>query len=233
MLVRTYRYQIRPEAINQYVKFQERVLRRYQALAEVEILFLSNSENPHIKTEVVQFFGPDAQADLKMVDSDKEILELFNLFTSQILDKNFPEIEEETLVAEDLSCASKPHHIEIYCSDLKKSREFWLWFLGLIGYKTYQEWDQGISLKLGNTYFVFVQAEEKYLDIPYHRCRPGLNHLAFYASSKEQVDEVTKLLKDRGVRILYENKHPYAGGEDTYSVFFEDPERMKVELTIV
>ena len=45
------------------------------------------------------------------------------------------------------------------------------------------------------TYLVFVQAEERFLDIPYHRCRVGLNHLAFHAKSKEHVDEITDRFK--------------------------------------
>lgn len=28
----------------------------------------------------------------------------------------------------------------------------------------------------------------------------------------------------------YEDRHPYAGGPDYYAVFFEDPDRMKVEI---
>jgi hypothetical protein len=38
-------------------------------------------------------------------------------------------------------------------------------------------------------------------------------------------------LRERGVTILYEDRHPYAGGDDYYAVFFEDPDRMKVEIT--
>ncbi len=120
------------------------------------------------------------------------------------------------------------HHVEIYVSDLERSREFWEWFLGLLGYTESQRWEQGSSWKLGDTYIVFVQTEERFQDIPYHRCRTGLNHLAFHAASQEQVDEVTDLLKARGIEILYEDQHPYAGGN--YGVFFEDPDRIKVEL---
>lgn len=123
------------------------------------------------------------------------------------------------------------HHIEIYVKDLNKSKEFWGWLLHELGYKEYQNWEQGISYVLEETYIVFVQVEEKFLDIPYHRCRAGLNHLAFRGGSKKFVDEVTLKLRERGVKILYENKHPYAGGPDYYAVYFEDPDRMKVEIT--
>lgn len=122
------------------------------------------------------------------------------------------------------------HHIEIYVSNLKNSIEFWGWLLEDLGYSLYQEWEMGQSWKQGETYIVFVQTEERFLDVPYHRCRVGLNHLAFHAKSKQHVDDVTEKLKAKGRTILYENKHPYAGGENYYAVFFEDPDRMKVEL---
>nr|WP_263323361.1 VOC family protein [Neobacillus sp. Marseille-Q6967] len=122
------------------------------------------------------------------------------------------------------------HHLEIYVSNLKKSTEFWGWFLTELGYEQYQKWDAGISWKFADTYLVFVQAEERFLDIPYHRCRVGLNHLAFQAVSREQVDDITEKLKLKGVKILYLDKHPYAGGPQHYAVYFEDPDRIKIEL---
>jgi len=52
----------------------------------------------------------------------------------------------------------------------------------------------------------------------------------FTADDRNQVNQVTDALRDRGVRILYEDRHPHAGGPDCYAVFFEDPDRIKVEL---
>lgn len=122
------------------------------------------------------------------------------------------------------------HHIEIYVSNLKRSIDFWEWLLEELGYESFQSWEMGQSWKLGESYIVFVQAEEKYLDVPYHRCRVGLNHLAFHADSREQVDNMTTKLKQKGINILYSAKHPFAGGEEYYAVYFEDPDRIKVEL---
>ncbi|MCE7793797.1 VOC family protein [Salipaludibacillus sp. CUR1] len=122
------------------------------------------------------------------------------------------------------------HHIEIYVSDLKQTIEFWGWLLEELGYTSFQEWESGHSWKLGDTYIVFVQAEDKFLNPPYHRCRVGLNHLAFHSSSRQHVDEMTKRLKERKVKILYSDKHPFAGGNNHYAVYFEDPDRIKVEL---
>lgn len=122
------------------------------------------------------------------------------------------------------------HHIEINVSKLEASINFWGWFLEELGYRPFQEWNQGKSWRLGDTYIVFVQTKEKYLDVPYHRSRTGLNHLAFHANSREEVDQFTRRLEERGVTILYRDKHPFAGGDDYYAVYFEDPDRIKVEL---
>ncbi|MGE1164852.1 VOC family protein [Peribacillus simplex] len=122
------------------------------------------------------------------------------------------------------------HHIELNVSNLHRTVDFWGWFLEEINYEPFQEWESGKSWRLDDMYIVFVQAETRFLDIPYHRGRVGLNHLAFHATSRNQVDEITRKLRDRGVTILYADKHPFAGGKEHYAVFFEDPDRMKVEL---
>ena len=122
------------------------------------------------------------------------------------------------------------HHIEINVSDLKKSTVFWGQLLEDLGYEPFQDWKSGRSWKLGETYIVFVQTEKNFLDTPYHRCRVGLNHLAFQGSSRQHVDEMTEKLKQKGVKILYTNKHPFAGGKSHYAVYFEDPDRIKIEI---
>ncbi|MBK5499875.1 VOC family protein [Peribacillus sp. TH14] len=122
------------------------------------------------------------------------------------------------------------HHIELYVSDLKRTVDFWGWFLEELGYEPFQEWESGKSWSIGEMYIVFVQAEERFLDVPYHRRRVGLNHLAFHATSRHQVDDMTQKLRDKGVSILYTDTHPFAGGKEHYAVYFEDPDIMKVEL---
>ncbi|MEH7443886.1 VOC family protein [Bacillus sp. JJ1122] len=122
------------------------------------------------------------------------------------------------------------HHIEMNVSDLSKTTKFWEWFLSELNYKKFQKWDRGISWKFENTYLVFVQTEERFLEAGYHRSQIGLNHLAFHAQSRDKVDDITRKLKNMGIPILYMDKHPFAGGADHYAVFFEDPDRIKVEL---
>ncbi|MBK7141906.1 MAG: VOC family protein [bacterium] len=129
-----------------------------------------------------------------------------------------------------MSARGQLHHVELYVSDLERSKAFWGWLLPLFGYSEYQVWESGVSYILGSTYIVFVQTEPRFQNIPYHRCRTGLNHLAFHAESRAEIDTLTAELRKRGVTILYDDKHPHAGGSDSYAVFFEDPDRIKVEV---
>ncbi|MDA1474958.1 VOC family protein [Bacillus changyiensis] len=109
------------------------------------------------------------------------------------------------------------HHIELYVSDLDRSKRFWEWFLGELGYQVYQDWRNGISWKANDAYLVIVQAEKRFLEAGYHRCRVGLNHIAFRASSRAQVDDITEQLRKQGYKILYEDRHPFAGGSEHYA----------------
>jgi catechol 2,3-dioxygenase-like lactoylglutathione lyase family enzyme len=121
-------------------------------------------------------------------------------------------------------------HIEIYVSNLTRSIEFWGWLLDYLGYNPYQEWDKGKSWIKNGTYIVLVQTREKYLYRSFNRCHTGLNHLAFHSDSREDIDRLTRELQKRKVTILYEERHPHAAGEDSYALFFEDPDRIKIEI---
>ncbi|TAG77726.1 MAG: hypothetical protein EAZ21_14280 [Betaproteobacteria bacterium] len=122
------------------------------------------------------------------------------------------------------------HHVEIYVSALDATKRFWGDFLGRLGDSDGRDFPGGVTYELGDTYITFVQVDPAYAEPAYHRKRVGLNHLSFHAESREQVDHMTHWVKQQGYTVLYENKHPYAGGEDYYALFCEDPDRMKVEL---
>ncbi|MFD1675063.1 VOC family protein [Alicyclobacillus fodiniaquatilis] len=120
--------------------------------------------------------------------------------------------------------------MELNVSALSRSVKFWGWLLEYLGYETYQDWPEGRSWRKNDAYIVLVQTMPEYLATPYHRRHTGLNHVAFHAGSRKQVDELTNLLRERNIPILYEDRHPFAGGSQHYAVFFEDPDRIKVEV---
>ena len=122
------------------------------------------------------------------------------------------------------------HHIELYVSSLEQSLRFWQPLLSALGYVEYQRWPAGVSFNAHGTYIVFVQAEPRYVEQGYHRKAIGLNHLAFHAQSRAQVNELTSWVKSEGHVVLYEDRHPYAGGPGHYALYCEDPNRIKVEV---
>ncbi|MFD1030011.1 VOC family protein [Metaplanococcus flavidus] len=124
------------------------------------------------------------------------------------------------------------HHIELNVSNLKTSRKFYDMLFPLLGYSLYQEWAEGFSYKHKETYIVFVQTEPEFLEFGYHRKSAGLNHIAFHASSSSEVDAITEKMRQSGRKILYQDRHPYAGGNGTYALFMEDPDRLKIEITV-
>lgn len=122
------------------------------------------------------------------------------------------------------------HHVEINVSSLEASFRFWKPFLTALGYRKLQTWKGGASYKLGDSYLVFVQASPERVKNGYHRGRVGLSHLAFHASSRRQVDDMTAWVRKSGYAVLYPDRHPHAGGRDHYALYCEDPDRIKVEL---
>ncbi|MGY3778152.1 VOC family protein [Isobaculum melis] len=123
------------------------------------------------------------------------------------------------------------HHLEIYVGDLQRSRQFYQYLLPKLGYTLFQEWQAGFSYQATDgSYLVFVQTNKEYLANGYHRCNIGLNHLAFQVASKKEVDDFQHELKLRNVTLLYEENYPFAGGENHYAVFFEDPDKIKLEI---
>lgn len=120
------------------------------------------------------------------------------------------------------------HHLEIYAADLGEAAPFWGWLLTELGWVCQQEWDEGCSFRLETTYLSLVEAPRGAEGID--RRDAGLNHLAFHVDAPDEVDALTERLRQRGTRVLYPDRHPYAGGEDHYAVFFEDPDGLKVEV---
>jgi catechol 2,3-dioxygenase-like lactoylglutathione lyase family enzyme len=66
----------------------------------------------------------------------------------------------------------------------------------------------------------------------FHRQRPGLNHVAFRVAARDDVDRFCRdFLGRRGLPALYDTPRDfpeYAPGY--YAVFFEDPDRVKLEV---
>jgi catechol 2,3-dioxygenase-like lactoylglutathione lyase family enzyme len=122
------------------------------------------------------------------------------------------------------------HHVELYVSDLERSVAFWTPFMEQLGYAA-DRWSEGMNyVKDGQAYLCFLQADPVHSAAGYHRKRVGLNHLAFTADSRAQVDAMQRWAKAAGHPLLYESDYPYASGPGYYAMYCEDPDRIKVEV---
>ncbi len=120
-------------------------------------------------------------------------------------------------------------HIEINVVDYAKSIQFYDRVLIPLGWRRMVCQKNHTVFSDGHMKLVLAPVEEKYLTPEYHRKRVGLNHLAFYAPSQTFVDQYVKdVLKPNNISCLYDNQSK--GDETYYSVFFEDPNRIKIEV---
>lgn len=120
-------------------------------------------------------------------------------------------------------------HVEINVSDYSKSIRFYDTVLEPLG------WERLVCTLDCATYcdgflkIILSPAAAEHRDAGFHRKRIGLNHLALYASSKEEVDTYYQaVMRTNNIPSLYHDGPD--GDENYYSVLFEDPDRMKIEV---
>ncbi|MCK2221231.1 VOC family protein [Actinomadura sp. ATCC 31491] len=121
------------------------------------------------------------------------------------------------------------HHVEIWVPDLGRAVRSWGWLLESLGYRTFQEWPDGRSWRLGETYLVLERSPALSAD-RHDRRRPGLNHLAFHAGGRAEVDALTARAPAHGWTLLFPERHPHAGGERHYAAYLADEDGFEVEL---
>ena len=121
------------------------------------------------------------------------------------------------------------HHVEIWVPDLGRAASSFGWLLESLGYTVFQDWDAGRSWRLGDTYLVLERSPALTAD-RHDRCRPGLNHLAFHVAGRKTVDALAAEAPAHGWRLLFPDRHPYAGGEQHYAAYLEDADGFEIEL---
>lgn len=126
------------------------------------------------------------------------------------------------------------YHIQLNVSN-SKSIDFYKEFLGYFGYKVIDESEEHVGLSNKTTDFWIMQTDKKYLGNKFHRKNIGLNHFAFRVDSRKNVDDFIKnFLKKKGIKILYNSPRNFLDyNEEYYAVYFEDPDRIKLEVAYV
>lgn len=127
---------------------------------------------------------------------------------------------------------SKICHLQINVSNLKKSTDFYDILLQELGWKKEMEEEDMIGYADNDNVWLFIsQTEERFQKNRFHRKQTGLNHVAFWVDSREKVDQFYKFLNKYNIVILYGGPKEYPEyGEGYYAVYFEDPDRVKLEV---
>jgi len=121
------------------------------------------------------------------------------------------------------------HHVELWVPDLERAVTSWGWLLERLGWEPYQNWAAGRSWRMGETYVVLEQSPAL-TDDRHDRMRPGLNHLAFHAQSRTELDALVTEAPTHGWTLLFPDRHPYAGGAEHYAAYLEDGDGFEAEL---
>ncbi len=124
------------------------------------------------------------------------------------------------------------YHLQINVSDASKSFPFYKDLFQYLGYTIIDEDTEHIGFTNGSTDFWLIQTEEKYKSNTFNRKNTGINHIAFKLDSKVQVDIFANtFLKLHNIPMLYSSPKLFPEYSDTYyAVYFEDPDRIKLEV---
>lgn len=122
-------------------------------------------------------------------------------------------------------------HIGINLSNSAKSFRFWKDLFRYFDFKIAEE-DSHFDASDGKSYLCVSVTKKEYKKNGFHRKRTGLNHIAFRVSSRKPVDQfVSEFLVPRKIKPLYGGAKMYPEyAEGYYAVYFEDPDRIKIEI---
>lgn len=121
------------------------------------------------------------------------------------------------------------HHVELWVADLPSAERTLGWLLTELGWREYQRWPRGVSWRHGRSYVVVEDSPDRDGD-RHERTRPGLNHLALHAADRTELDRITAAAPEHGWRLMFADRHPYAGGPDHLAAYLENADGFEVEL---
>jgi catechol 2,3-dioxygenase-like lactoylglutathione lyase family enzyme len=122
------------------------------------------------------------------------------------------------------------HHLEIWVGDLEAAQDSWGWLLGRLGYLLTEQFERGQQWTAEDGSYVFLEAGPDRSSLHHDRRRAGMNHVAFWAGSRAELDRLVKASDRHGWSLLFADRHPFAGGPHHYAAYLENREGFEVEL---
>jgi len=130
---------------------------------------------------------------------------------------------------------ARVYHVQVNLRDAAVSLPFWKALLGYLEYQLVHEERDVAGYSNGTTDLWLIGIDQAHAGAGFHRKRAGLNHLAFRVECREDVDRFRREFLDaRGVPTLYDTPRAFPEySPGYYAVFFEDPDRIKLEVVHV
>lgn len=127
------------------------------------------------------------------------------------------------------------YHVQINVADPAVSLPFYRSLFGYLDYTTLVETNDMLGVSNGTTDFWMMAAAPAHREAGFHRRRPGINHLCFGVRERADVDRfVVEFLGRHDIPVLYDSPREYPEYQPGYyAVFFEDPDRLKLEVAYV
>jgi catechol 2,3-dioxygenase-like lactoylglutathione lyase family enzyme len=123
-------------------------------------------------------------------------------------------------------------HIQLTVNDLQRAIAFYEDVLGFMGMKAVAKAPNGLYMVGGLTAVAITRASEENRKYEFDQRRIGLHHICFRARSEEEIDALHAFLVRHSVKIVHPPEHgSWAPGY--YSVLFEDPEGVRLEVNFV
>ena len=122
-------------------------------------------------------------------------------------------------------------HVGINLSSENEPFAFWKDLLTFLDFEIQPDGNH-FDATDGQTSLCVQVTKPEYQKPNFHRKRTGLGHIAFRVASADMVDAFAKdFLKSRQIETLYGGAKAYPGyTPGYYAVYFEDPDRIKVEV---
>jgi catechol 2,3-dioxygenase-like lactoylglutathione lyase family enzyme len=127
------------------------------------------------------------------------------------------------------------YHLQVNVRDPGRSLPFYKALLGYLEYRTVHETESMAGFSGRGADIWVGAAAPAHTGAGFHRKRAGLNHLAFRVDRREDVDRFrAEFLAPRRIDALYGTPREFPQYRPGYyAVFFEDPDRLKLEVVHV
>jgi catechol 2,3-dioxygenase-like lactoylglutathione lyase family enzyme len=123
-------------------------------------------------------------------------------------------------------------HIQLTVNDLQRAMPFYEAVLAFMGMQCVVKNPEFLYMIGGRSAVAIARSSAANRDAVFDQRRIGLHHVCFRARSREDVDALHAFLRERGVKIV---RPPEEGtwAPGYYSVLFEDPEGIRLEVNFV